>query len=397
MTRPFEGIKVIDLTHVLAGPFCVYQLALLGAEAIKIEAPGEGDMMRRIGADRDLGAKGMGTGFLAQASNKRSLTLDLKTAAGQGVLRRLAERSDVLVENYRPGALAALGLGYEDLKALNPRLVYCSLTGFGQTGPKGRHAAYDNVIQAASGLMSMTGTAAASPLKVGAPLIDYGTGTTAAFAIASALFQRVSTGTGQRIDCAMLDTMLTFMSADVVGHLHGGIDHGPKGNDHPQWAGYSCYETKDGLLMLGAFTPGQSRRLWEALERPDLAALPDWDAIEVRRDEIAAALADILATRTAREWEEFLCERGLPAARVATMPEALAGGHVAQGPLLHRFEGLPWARAGVTVTTAGFRYEHGGPRIDSPPPTLGADTEAILTELDFGAAEIAQMRRDGVV
>lgn len=397
MTRPFEGIKVIDLTHVLAGPFCAYQLALLGADAIKIETPGVGDMMRRIGTDRDLGAGGMGTGFLAQGSNKRSLTLDLKTEAGQGVLKRLAERSDVLIENYRPGALAALGLGYEDLKALNPRLIYCSLTGFGQTGPKGQHTAYDNVIQAASGLMRMTGTAEASPFKVGAPLIDYGTGTTAAFAIASALFQRVSTGTGQRIDCAMLDTMLTFMSADVVGYLHGGIDDGPRGNDHPQWAGYSCYETKDGLLMLGAFTPGQSQRLWQALERPDLAALADWDAIEAQRDEIAAALEAILATRTAREWEDFLCEQGLPAARVATMPEALAGEHVAQGPLLHRFEGLPWAREGVTVTTAGFRYEHGGPRIDTPPPTLGADTDAILAELEFDATEIAKLRRDGVV
>jgi crotonobetainyl-CoA:carnitine CoA-transferase CaiB-like acyl-CoA transferase len=397
MTRPFEGIKVIDMTHVLAGPFCAYQLALLGADVIKVEPPGGGDMLRRIGADRDLGADGMGTGFLAQGSNKRSLTLDLKTEAGQGVLRRLAERADVLIENYRPGALEALGLGCEDLKALNPRLVYCSLTGFGQTGPKGRHTAYDNVVQAASGVMCMTGTAAASPLKVGAPLIDYGTGTTAAFAIASALFQRASTGAGQHIDCAMLDTMLAFMSADVVGYLRSGVAPGPKGNGHDQWAAYSCYETKDGLLMLGVFTPGQSRRLWEALERPDLAALADWDAIEARRDEIAAALEDILATRTAEAWEEFLCERGLPAARVATMPEALAGEQVASGPLLHRFEGLAWAPDGLTVTTAGFRYEHGGPRIDTPPPTLGADTDAILAELDFGADEVARMRRDGVV
>jgi crotonobetainyl-CoA:carnitine CoA-transferase CaiB-like acyl-CoA transferase len=397
MTRPFEGIKVIDMTHVLAGPFCAYLFALLGADAIKVEAPGAGDMTRRVSTEPGLAASGMGASFLAQGSNKRSLTLDLKTEAGQEVLKRLVAGADVLVENYRPGALAALGLGYEDMKALNPHLVYCSITGFGQTGPKGKHTAYDNVIQAASGVMRMTGVDEAEPFKVGAPLIDYGTGTTAAFAIASALFQRASTGMGQRIDCAMLDTMLTFMSADVVDYLHSGVEHGPKGNDHPQLAGYSCYETSDGLLMLGAFTPGQSQRLWEVLERPDLAALSDWETIKARRDEIVAALEAILATRPAREWEEILCARGLPAARVATLPEALETAHVAHRPLLHRFEGQPWAREGLTVTTAGFSYAHGGPRVDTPPPALGVDTDAILAELDFGATEIAQLRRDGVI
>src|SRR5437870_7056275 len=189
MTRPFEGIRIIDITHVLAGPFAAYQLAVLGAEVIKVEHPDEPDQSRDGGTDRTLNRQHMGTSFLTQGSNKRSITLDLKDERGREVLKRLVARADVLVENYRPGAFAALGLGYEAMAAINPRLVYCSISAFGQDGPRGSQTAYDHVIQATSGLMATTGTPEVNPIKFGSPAVDYATGTMAAFALASALFQ----------------------------------------------------------------------------------------------------------------------------------------------------------------------------------------------------------------
>ena len=270
--RPFEGIRILDLTHVLAGPFCTYQLAVLGAETIKIEEPGKGDIARQTGSDRALNRRLMGTGYMTQGANKRCLTLDLKDPRGRDILRRLVARADVLVENFRSGAMAALGFGYEDLRAINPRLIYCSMTGFGQEGPKADHNAYDCVIQAISGLMSTTGWPAMPPLKTGAPIIDYASGLSAAFAISCALFQRERAGRGQRVDCAMLDTALMLMSSHLTAYLWSGVAPKPRGNDL-EYAGVSAYQTKDGTLMLGSFREGQHRRLWTALGRPDLAAL----------------------------------------------------------------------------------------------------------------------------
>src|SRR5215472_17607674 len=206
--RPFEGIRVIDVTHVLAGPFATYQLAVLGADVIKVEHPDEPDQSRGVGSDKELNRRRMGTSFLTQASNKRSITLDLKTERGREILKKLVATADVMVENYRPGAFKALGLGYDVMSKLNPRLIYCSMTAFGQDGPRGTQTAYDHVIQSTSGIMAATGTREVNPLKVGAPVIDYATGTTGAFALAAALFQRERTGKGHYIDMAMLDVAL---------------------------------------------------------------------------------------------------------------------------------------------------------------------------------------------
>ena len=200
MTRPFEGIRIIDITHVLAGPFAAYQLAVLGADVIKVEHPDEPDQSREGGTDRALNRRNMGTSFLTQGSNKKSITLDLKTEAGREILKKLVARADVLVENYRPGAFEALGLGYEALLKINPRLIYCSISAFGQDGVRREQTAYDHVIQATSGIMASTGTEEVNPIKIGAPAVDYATGTMGAFALASALFQRERTGQGQHID-----------------------------------------------------------------------------------------------------------------------------------------------------------------------------------------------------
>src|SRR5437868_672559 len=270
MTRPFEGIRIIDITHVLAGPFAAYQLAVLGADVIKVEHPDEPDQSRESGTDRALNRRNMGTSFLTQGSNKRSITLDLKQEKGREVLKRLVARADVLVENYRPGAFEALGLGYEALAAINPRLVYCSISAFGQDGPRREQTAYDHVIQATSGLMAMTGTEEVNPIKFGAPAVDYATGTMAAFALASALFQRERTGKGQRIDVAMLDVAMILMSSHLTGYLRNGVHPRPSGNRHSH-ATNGAFVAKDGaLIMLGASNIRQQKRLWTALGRPDM-------------------------------------------------------------------------------------------------------------------------------
>jgi crotonobetainyl-CoA:carnitine CoA-transferase CaiB-like acyl-CoA transferase len=395
MTRPFEGIRIIDITHVLAGPFAAYQLAVLGADVIKVEHPDEPDQSRDGGTDRALNRSHMGTSFLTQGSNKRSITLDLKQEAGREVLNRLVARADVLVENYRPGAFEALGLGYEALAAINPRLVYCSISAFGQDGPRREQTAYDHVIQATSGLMAMTGTEEVNPIKFGAPAVDYATGTMAAFALASALFQRERTGRGQRIDLAMLDVAMILISSHVTGYLRNGREPRPHGNKQP-FATNSAYQSKDALLMIGASNLRQQRRLWQVLERPEMIKT-DNEAREADREREAAVLADIIKTRTADEWEVYLQARHVPAARVRTMAEALHDPHVGSRGVIHRHDGAPGVEGPFAVPLAAFRFAHGGPRIDSPPPLMGANTEAVLGELGYGSDELAELRAGRVI
>jgi crotonobetainyl-CoA:carnitine CoA-transferase CaiB-like acyl-CoA transferase len=269
MPRPFEGIRIIDITHVLAGPFAAYQLGLLGADVIKVEDPNDPDQSRDSGTDNDLNHAGMGTGFLTQGSNKRAITLNLKTEQGRAILKKLAATADVLVENYRPGAFEALGLGYEDLRTINPRLIYASFSAFGQGGPKRERTAYDHVIQSTSGIMAMTGTPEVNPIKIGAPAIDYATGTMGAYALSAALFQRERTGEGQRVDMAMLDVAMILMASHLTGYLRNGKHPKPSGNRMPH-ATSMAYWTADGIVMLGASNLRQQKRLWTVLERPDL-------------------------------------------------------------------------------------------------------------------------------
>src|SRR5499426_3545874 len=373
MTRPFEGIRVIDATHVLAGPFATYQLAVLGADVIKVEHPDEPDQSRQNGTDKALNRANMGTSFLTQASNKRSLALDLRTERDRDVLKKLVATADVFVENYRPGAFEALGLGYEALAAVNPRLIYASFSAFGQGGPRGRQTAYDHVIQA------MSGTEDVHPIKFGAPAIDYATGMTGAFALASALFQRERTGRGQRIDMAMLDVAMILMSSHLTGYLRNGVHPKPHGNRHPH-ATNGAFETKDGLVMLGASNLRQQRRLWTVLGRPDMIKRTNDERDADHAREIAV-LSELMLTRTADEWEEFLQARHVPAARVRTMGEALADPQLATRGIIHRHESAPGLDGGFGVPLAAFTFAHGGPRIDAAPPTLGQHNEEIFAEL----------------
>src|SRR6476661_7648872 len=355
--RPFEGIRVIDVTHVLAGPFAAYQLAILGADVIKIEHPDDPDQSRLAGTDKELNRGNMGTAYLTQASNKRSLTLDLKQARDRDILKKLVLTADVFVENYRPGAFEALGLGYDELATINPRLIYASFSAFGQHGPRGGQTAYDHVIQATSGIMAMTGTADVHPVKIGAPAVDYATGMTGAFALSAALFQRERTGRGQRIDMAMLDVAMILMSSHLTGYLRNGAHPKPHGNRHPH-ATNGAFETRDGLVMLGASNIRQQRRLWTLLGRPDMIKKTN-DEREADHAREIAVLSEIMMTRTADEWETFLQARHVPAARVRTMGEAIADPQLASRGVIHRHETATGMAGGFGVPLAAFTFAHG--------------------------------------
>jgi crotonobetainyl-CoA:carnitine CoA-transferase CaiB-like acyl-CoA transferase len=395
MTRPFEGIRIIDATHVLAGPFAAYQLGLLGADVIKIEHPNDPDQSRVSGGDWELNRAGMGSYYLTQGSNKRSMTLDLKQDAAREIFRKLIAGADVLVENFRPGAFAALGLGYEDLLKINPRLIYCSISAFGHGGPRGEQTAYDHVIQATSGIMACTGTPEVNPIKFGAPAIDYATGTMGAFALSAALFQREKTGRGQHIDLAMLDVAIMMMASHVTSYARSGKPARPRGNDH-EYATNSCYQTADGLVMLGASNLRQQRRLWHALGRPDMAK----DSNEARhadRAHEAATLAELLKAKTAAEWEIYLQARHVPAGRVRNLAESLADPQVQGRGVVHRFEAAPGVTGPFSVPVAAFGFDHGGPRVDTPPPQLGRDNDAILAELGYDDAARDKLRASGAI
>ncbi|ASY65343.1 CAIB/BAIF family protein (plasmid) [Sinorhizobium sojae CCBAU 05684] len=397
MTRALAGFRVIDTTHVLAGPFASYQMAVLGADVIKIEDPSDPDQARLQGSDRGLSSAGMGTAFMAQASNKKAVALNLKTEAGRDALIRLVETADVFVENYRPGAFEDLGLGYEDLRKLNPRLIYCSISAFGSTGPRREQTGYDSVLQAFSGMMTMTGSEDGDPLKCGAPVVDYATGTTAAYAITAALLQRERNGgsSGQFVDVSMLDVALVLCSPYVTGYLWNGSHPKPKGNRFP-FATIGQYRASDADLMIAASNLEQQRRLWIALGREDLIKQNNNQRLDSHGEE-EAALSSIIATMPADYWESFFRERRIPAARVRQLKEALADPQIESRPLLHKHAAPGTSTDGLVVPVAGFTMSDSAPGLSFPPQPLGAQTEEILRGIGFDSADIESLRAEGAI
>src|ERR1700674_2311206 len=394
------GIRVLDLTNVLAGPFGAYQLALLGADVIKVEAPGGGDLARQLGADPDLNATLMGASFLAQNAGKRSVTVNLKSAAGTEVFRRLVRSADVVIENFRPGVMERLGLGYETLQKDKPGLIYCAISGFGQDGPLRDNPAYDQIVQGMSGVMSVTGDAASAPLRVGYPVADTIGGLTAAFAIAAALVRRGRTGEGELIDVSMLEATLVTMGWQVSNWLIAGVRPQPLGNENMTAAPSGLFATGDGPLNIAANQQQQFEALARLIGRPALAADPRFAERESRKRNRFALKAEIetaLAHKSAAEWSELFNAQGVPAGEVLGIPEVLEHPQVIARELVKTFEGAPGVAKPVAVVRSGFRLKSGDPAPASPPPALGADTEAVLASLGYRADEIEALRRQKAI
>lgn len=400
MQKALAGIRVLDLTNVLAGPLCAYQLALMGAEVIKVEVPGSGDLARQLGNDPALSRQKMGASFLAQNSGKKSVTVNLKSEAGKAVLLRLVESADVLVENFRPGVMTRLGVGYETLREANPRLVYCAITGFGQCGPLRDAPAYDQIIQGLSGMMSVTGDENSAPMRAGYPIADTFSGMVGAFAIACALLRRNATGSGTFIDVAMLDSAMVAMGWVVSNFLIAGTEPQPQGNDNFTASPSGAFQASDGLLNISANKQEQFEALARAIGRADLVRDPRFAEREARkrnREALTAELEASLATRTAAEWESLLNGAGIPAGRVLDVPQALASRQVAARELLQTFDGLDDIGRPVSVLRTGFRYDSDGPGADAPPPRLGEHTDEVLASLGYSEDELRLLRAEGAI
>lgn len=371
---PLDGIRVLDLTNVLAGPYCSYQLMLFGAEVVKIEVPGSGDLARHLGPDPALNDAGLGASFLAQNAGKKSVELDLKDSAQRAVFEDLVRGADVLLENFRAGVLARLGYDWDRLRALNPGLVYCAISGFGQTGPMSQAPAYDQIIQGLSGMMSITGTEDTAPLRVGFPVCDTVGGLMAALAISSALVGRERTGEGSFLDLSMLEASISAMGWTVSHYLISGVQPAPMGQQNVTAAPSGTFETADGLLNIAANRQTQFEKLCGLLDRNDLVTDPrfaDREARKLNRDALNDELTRELRKRTAAEWEQALPAIGVPAARILSVPQA-----VSSEQLAHRgfFTEVPFPGDGDRVVRASGNgvLLNGEPLLPSgAPPMLG--------------------------
>ena len=379
MTELLAGVRVLDLTNVLAGPYCCYQLALLGADVIKVEAPG-GDLARQLGASPALNAAGMGASFLAQNAGKRSVMLDLK-GEDRAAFLDLVATADVVVENFRPGVMDRLGVGYETLRAVRPDLVYCAISGFGQTGPMRGNPAYDQIIQGLSGVMSLTGTPEVTPLRVGYPVCDTLGGLFGAFGIVSALLRRGATGQGAFLDVSMLECTLSALGWPVSNYLTAGVEPRPMGNENMTAAPSGTFQTGDGLLNIAANKQEQFVALCGLIGRPELVRDERFAVSEARKLHRAALNQEVeaaLATAPAAEWEARLNAAGVPAGRVLTVPEVLREPQVTGRGMTTRFEG-PFGP--LTVVRGGFLVDGEAPRPLCPPPRLGEHGADILASV----------------
>ncbi len=395
MSRPLDGITVADFSHVMAGPYASHLLRLLGAEVIKIEAPGRGDAMRYYGTDRRF--DGMAPAFIGVNAGKKSIVLDLKKPDQLEVAKRIIAKSDVLLENFRPGVIGRLGLGYEVVKEFNPEIVYCSVSGYGQSGSLRDWPAIDNIVQATSGMMSLGGEPGDPPMRIGFPVVDTLTGHTAAFAILAALFRRASTGGGDYIDVAMLDASLAFMTSAVVPYLVTGKSLERTGN-----TGYSGQPTSalftaaDGrTISLGVVQQHQFIVLAKFLGREDWIDDPRFKTPHSRhanhdalRDELAAELAK----RSAADWEASMSAAGIPCGMVRSVGEAASFAHLAErhAVLPLDVDGLP-ERERIEIVNAGFSMQSGGPGVSEAPPRLGQHTEEVLRWLGYSKADIDKL------
>ena len=383
-----DGIRVLDFSHALAGPLCTYHLALLGADVIKVERPGLGDDLRHY--TEHAGAKDMSAPFVAANAGKRSIALDLKSATGREAVRRLAQRADVVIENFRPGVPKKLGIDYETLKQLNPKMVYCSLTGFGATGELSQWAAYDHIVQAMSGIMWLNGEPDQGPLKVGLPFADTFSGYVAAFAITSGLFQRERAGIGQFIDIGMLDATLVLLSQGIATYQMSGVAPIRTGNrGYRLVATADTYPTKDGYLSIGANHHHQFVAMCEALGWQDILNDPRFADHQARlrhNDALRQTLEQHFATASAAELEQKLAAVSVPVSKVRTIAEIIAHKHVRERDLFVETT-VPGMAEPIQLTGSGFRFGDDTPRRTADVPTIGQHTEEILHEIGMSPGD----------
>ncbi|MGE5159717.1 MAG: CaiB/BaiF CoA transferase family protein, partial [Gemmatimonas sp.] len=363
MTRPFEGVKILDFTQVLAGPYASYQLALLGAEVIKVERR-EGEDMRRTPLSREWAERGLAPAFQAINGNKRSLTLDLQKPEAIAIVKQLAAQADVVMENFRPGVMDKLGIGYQALSAINPRLVYCAISGFGQTGPERGSAGYDGKIQAMSGIMAITGHPETGPTRAGFAICDVLSGATAAFGVSSALFQRDRTGKGQLVDVSMLEATLAYLSGQIADYSVAGHRQELSGNQAvSRKVTANLFRAGEGYLLLAVNNEKQYRALMAALGREDTLQDPrfaDWFARKENEPALRAIIEAELARKSAREWEKLLEAAGAPCASIWKIEEIIDHPHVVARGAVQELD-TPYGR--LRFAGSGFKLAHGGGRL----------------------------------
>lgn len=408
-TGALAGIQVLDLSRVLAGPWCTQILADLGADVVKVERPGAGDDTRHWGPPFLKDAEGNDTDqasyFIACNRNKRSVTIDMATEDGQQLIRQLALQADVLVENFKVGGLARYGLDHATLRALNPRLIYCSVTGFGQDGPYAERAGYDLMIQAMTGMMSITGRAdtepGGGPLRVGVALTDLFTGVYASSAILAALHVRHSTGEGQHIDMSLLDVGMAILANQGAGFLATGVAPTRQGNSHPSLAPYQDFPTADGAMLLAIGNDGQFARFCDAVGHPEWAQDARFASNTLRvhhRSDLIALMEALTRTRSTAQWVALLEDKAVPCGPINTIADAFDDAQVkARGLRVALPRNAGDGIAEITGVASPLRLSSNPPVLRHAPPALGQHTQEVLAELGLDASRIEQLRASGVV
>lgn len=394
----FERVRVLDLTNVLAGPFATRYLALGGAEVIKIEVPGSGDLARCLGCLPELNKKLMGTSFLAQNANKKSLTLDLKSEKGKEIFLKLAEKSDVVVENFRPGVMKRLGLGYEDICRVNPSIVFCAISGFGQTGPDAKNPAYDQIVQGLSGVMAINGDETLNPLRCGFPVCDTVGGLDAAFSIAGALFHREKSGEGQFIDVAMLDSIMPLMGWVAANLLIGGQQPQLLGNDNFTAAPSGTFHTQDGYINIAANKQEQWEAVCDLLETPELKTDPRFQERDNRkknRKALTPLLEEKLQQKPTEHWVKEFNAKGVPAGAILSLEDALNAPQIKHRETLQTIHAEGVGDLKLFNMTAKFSKTPG--KVETAPPVLSQHTDEIVRSLGYSDEDIAAMHEQKVI